>query len=141
MIQIPLTELQPNWVEFTSTKGMLRCLKPNESKSRAQGLVFNCPRCRGNRQKAHYCIFLFDRDDVPKEAKPHGRFLPTFEKGKALIIPSDFKDLTLTTISDVTTVGHTHYHLKPGELKCHWQGELRKGIVSWKPSLVERIWK
>ena len=123
----PVLDLHPRWVEFTDTKGVLMCLKPGESKSRAQGLVFDCPRCRHSKKRAHYCIFLFPNS--PEGARPHGRF--GFTSAPLEVVPHDFHELSITQDG-----GH---ELKPGDLKCKWQGTLIRGVVSWRPSFFERV--
>ena len=148
MIHIPILELEPAWVEFTATKGVLRVLSPKESKEqrhRAQGMVFKCPRCmaKSKTKQAHYCIFLFE--NAPTGAKPLPRFMPSLwfkdlnANGEE---PVDFQHMTLTQNSDCPSKKDS-YHLVPGDLKCRWEGELSEGVVSWKPSMLENfsLWR
>ena len=136
LLTLPLSDLKPAWVEFTSTAGVLRVLQPKDSRSRAAGLVFNCPRCRHSKQKAHYCIFLFDTKATPEQARPHGRFTPTLETDPVtnMRVPENFGSLTLI----MDGVRDDCHLLEPGDLKCKWQGKLLDGKVIWRPSFGEK---
>ena len=132
---VRIEELSPRWVEFTGTKGVLRCLKPGESKSRAQGIVFSCPRCKGSKKKEHYCIFLFD--SAPAGARPFGRFTYTLSIENGKQVPANFNELSLWMQGQSIRTDW----LRPGDLVCKWDGTLQAGIVSWRPSFLERALK
>ena len=147
MIVIPLVDLRPGWVEFTRTPGVLRILKPGEAlkeRHRAQGMIFECPRCieRSKNGRAHNCIFLFNMKSVPANARPYARFdpslyFPSSDLGMPAI-PVDFSQMTLAQKSDCPSKPDSLL-LKPGDLKCGWEGTVEHGIVAWQPSLIENF--
>lgn len=133
-LRLPLIELSPRWVEFTGTRGVLRCLNANDERHRAQGVVFDCPRCREIPDRKHHCIFLFD--SAPELARPHGRYIPNSATPDAEKHPrpADFKDLSLwMKVGAIRTDW-----LRPSDLVCKWDGQLQNGVVSWRPSFAER---
>lgn len=140
VIEIPLLDLRPRWVQFNSNKGVLRCLNHRDPKELAQGVIFNCPRCRNDKQKEHYCIFLFDLPSVPEEARPHGRFVPNWESvidGK--MRPKNFHELSLWMLGTDRVI--TSEWLRPGDMACKWAGSLQDGVVSYRPNWMERLLK
>lgn len=121
-----LTSLQPKYVEFTKTKGVLRCLRPDEDGSKAKGLIFLCPACMNDKEKKHFLVLLFDMPGVPAVARPHGRFLPTFVECAGKMVPSGFRSVTV-----VSSDGLRSSHILAPQDVCGWQGTLTDGMVSW----------
>lgn len=72
-VRTMLEHLDGTLLEFTPKPGVLRCLKPGEELSRAQGLYFQCPKCR-NTGADHGFTVLFDLPSVPEKAAPPGRW-------------------------------------------------------------------
>lgn len=139
-VEIPLLRLKPGYVEFSGTQGVLRVLKPQDSRTRAMGLVFDCPRCKGNKEKDHKCIFLFDMPGVPDKARPHGRFIPKIGvDAKGNYVPHDFDKLSLHEVLEGKNTASSR--LRPRDLPCKWEGELTDGKVYWRPHFLERVWK
>ena len=139
---VPLKGLNPKFVEFTATKGVLRVLRPKDSRTRAQGLIFSCPRCSPDKEKAHALIFLFDQKNVDVSARPWGRFTVspwTFEINEELktkvSVPGDFEELT---VQMSMPGGESHPWLKPSDMKCGWEGMVQLGQVTWRPNFRER---
>ena len=143
-VRIPLVSLKPAWVTFTTTKGVLRLLRPKEPLSKAQGLIFQCPRCKGDKKKEHYLIFLLDLKSVPEDARPLGRFWPSAEQTKdsanclpcSDLKPHSFDRLSLFSVEE----NQCRHHLVPQDMVCKWEGKVFDGQVLWRPTLFER-WK
>lgn len=133
-----LLRLQPGFFEFTGTKGLLRVLQSSESWSRAQGLLFLCPRCKHSKQKQHYNIFIFDFPGIPQELKPRGRFTPKMVRQEKTDtwVPAPFQMMTLQNLNGPKEAAPNL--LVPGDVRCGWKGTLLDGVVSWMPSLLER---
>lgn len=135
MLQSPLYKLKPLWVEFTTTKGLLRVLRPDEDTARARGMIFLCPRCKDNKKTRHNLIFLFDHPDVPSVARPLNRFKPARDKQDKL-----------ENLAKQSLYQHDPHHyagrtlLQPQDMPCKWEGFVQDGVVSWRPNLRER-WK
>lgn len=129
-MSLPVNQLQPGWVEFTDTKGVLRCLRPGDDQKRAKGMIFLCPSCKFDKQKRHFCIFLFP--DAPPMARPHGRFVlhPTEHK-KVLSEIKSFSEVTLHELIP----GFRSFGINPTTKKltprdvCGWTGSLIDGTV------------
>ena len=139
---VKLLELRPAFVEFTSTKGVLRVLRPRDSRTRAQGLIFLCPRCRHDKNNSHFLIFLFDQKNVDVSARPWGRFTVdpwTFEINEELktkvSVPGNFEELT---VHMSMPGGEAHPWLKPSDVACGWEGMVQTGNVTWRPNFRER---
>lgn len=135
MSQLSISELDPKWVEFTNTKGVLRVLKPIEdpNNGRAQGMIFQCPRCH-NTKKSHYCIFLFD--NAREGARPLGRFAPA---RLAPPLPGNLLPLAKQSLYELPNDPRASFYLlRPRDLACKWEGYLVQGMVSWRPNFFER---
>lgn len=135
----PLPGLRPGFFEFTGTKGVLRVLRPKENLTRAQGILFSCPRCSRDKEKAHFNIFIFDFPDIPPEVKPKGRFCPRMvppDSGTGAWIPAPFHLMTLQNLNVKAEADLNH--LAPDGVTCGWSGTLKDGIVTWKLNLAER---
>lgn len=133
---VSILTLKPRWVEFTSTKGVLRVTQPMEPPEKIQGMVFTCPRCKGNKKKEHYNIFLFPNS--PEEARPQGRFvLDLFHHSKTVLESQSFEK---TCLYQLNPTGGAAMLLKPQDI-CGWEGYLMEGQVSWRPNFMERLWK
>lgn len=132
MKQVDLASLRPKWVEFTSTKGVLRVLRPTEDANlRANGMVVECPRCP--KPKTHYLIFLFGNS--PEKARPQGRFIPAHGFDRKLL------SLNEQTLKEDTPGFLPRGFLQPQDLKCGWEGFVKDGKVSWRPTFFERMFK
>jgi hypothetical protein len=131
---VPLVKLMPKWVEFTETKGILRVLSPNDEQRRASGVIFLCPRCKSNKQKQHYLIFLFP--NAPAEARPKGRFIADVDR---LCHTKTQLSLNLADLSiyEVSPAGSGRTLLRPQDV-CGWQGHCVQGMVHWRPTFIER---
>lgn len=124
-VWIPLSQLLPRWVEFTDTKGVLRCLQPQEEPNRAKGIIFLCPSCLPNKNKKHFSIFLFP--DAPAEARPQGRFLISRVRHKAKLREmKSFDDVSLYEV--MTTRNGTTAVVQPRDV-CGWRGMVVRGKV------------
>jgi hypothetical protein len=135
LIHVRLYTLSPKWVEFTGTKGVLRCLQPGEERARATGIIFLCPWCKDDREKKHYCIFLFDDPRVPPEARPLGRFIPSMEYvGNTPVLIHDFHMLTLK----VRCEGGFFTWFTPQDMFCGFECEVLEGTVSFFPPKEKR---
>lgn len=131
MSELSLTDLEPHWVEFTPTKGVLRVLKPQEDTSRAQGMIFQCPRCKDHQKKAHFCIFLFD--NAREGARPSGRF------AAARNSQGELRPFETQALHELPNEPRTSFFLlRPRDMDCRWEGYLVDGIVSWRPNFFER---
>lgn len=144
-IEMPLNALRPKWIKLTSTKGVLRCLRQDEDRKTAQGMIFWCPRCAHDKNKQHFCILLFEDADVPEEARPHGRFIPNYQEPKGRDAtapnsedrePADFEQLSLWMLGSDKSVRTTW--LAPGDIPCRWSGTLSSGKVVWRPRFGDR---
>ena len=108
---IALGSCDARYLEFTDKPGVLRCLKPGESPSRAHGLYFECPRCSSlEGAPKHGVTLLFGVKDVPEKAQPHGRYHPEHW-------PCQLGDLSL-----VELVAHP----------CGFRGSLSEGVLSYR---------
>ena len=105
-------------------------------------MIFLCPLCKGYAQKKHYCIFLFDKQGMDPNIRPLGRFVPSVEPLQLIgtkFEPKEFSQLSLFMWDG--THDNLNEELIPGDLKCKWRGTLKDGVVSWKPSLFQRIFR
>lgn len=123
---LELTTLEPKLVELTKTKGILRCMREDESRVKAHGLIFLCPVCKDDKEKKHFQIFLFERPGVHEAISPQGRFLPSYEASPDGPSPTAFSHLTLTASDGLKG----SYMIRPQDT-CGWKGMLIDGKVSW----------
>ena len=135
----PLLQLNPGFFELTPMKGVIRVLKPKDSTTRAQGLLFKCPRCLGDKEKSHFLIFIFDFEGIDPTLRPAGRYSPTMRRESAesdVYVPVHFSRMTLQNLNaqDEWHVNDISY----SDVPCGWKGTLREGVVSWMPAPHEK---
>lgn len=126
-----LAHLQPKFVEFTEVKGVLKILPQGES-SKGQGLIFLCPRCRTDKSKSHYCIFLFPNS--PEKARPQGRFVMSLLHHKKIL--EQHTKWERVCLFELNAFGSGRMLLRPQDV-CGWEGYVSDGTVSWRPNAVE----
>lgn len=103
-----LNQLEGSYLEFTQKKGVLRCVKPGEALEKAQGIYFKCPVCTP--EFSHGNVLLFDLPSVPKEAKPEGRYHPSY---------------------GIKALGHLTVDEEIKSTSCKWSGKIVAGEVRW----------
>lgn len=131
LASVPLERLDPFFVEIHQP-GALRRIRPTEKKE-AQGFCFLCPRCKDNKKKRHYLIFLFH--NAPEKARPGGRFRCVVNQKQELRIP---KEQSVIQSDEASEGALSRTLLRPQDV-CGWEGYVQEGKVSWKPNMLERL--
>jgi len=114
-----LEELNAHYLEFTKTRGAMRCMQEGDDPNRARGLYFECPVCVGD--KKHGCVYLFAHKEVALGLKPEGRWTP-------VIAPPYFQGPG--SLSNLEL--HEEVYSRDTKHECAWRGRVLRGLVMWK---------